>query len=102
MAEIANENVETLRISTNMRVTTEEFVKRQLELNTEVEKRCRKLTQEIEARFAELRQELGTELVSSKANAGEIREMPPVSKARRRRWPRTSLHISRSSRVRAS
>ena len=44
-------------------------------MNTEVEKRYRELTQEIEARFAELCQELGTELASSKANAGEIREM---------------------------
>ena len=74
-AEIAKGNVETLRISTDMRVTTEEFVKRQLDLNTDVEKRCRELAQDIEDKFAILRQELGTEFASTKANAGEIREM---------------------------
>ena len=75
MAEIAKGNIETVRVSTDMRVTTEEFVKQQLTTNTGVEKKCLDLTREIEEKFTKLRQELDKGFDSTKANAGEIRDM---------------------------
>ena len=75
MAEIAKGNIETVRTSTDMRVTMEEFVKQVLKINIEVEKKCLELTREIEEKVTKLREELDLAFDSTKANAGEIRDM---------------------------
>ena len=85
MANIAKGSVESQRISTDMRVTTEEFVNRQQELNAKLEKKCRELTQDIGARFIELRQELGTVSMPPKPMRARSATCSPVLRARRRR-----------------
>ena len=73
-----------MRISTDMRVTTEAEVKTQRVHNAELEKKYVELLQSIQAQFTALRAELGTEFDSTKKDAAEIRALDTGSEEQKR------------------